>query len=70
MLDWIDAALSAVSIGAQTIEEAFFAHTVIETADGQSGRLIEYVKTLRDLNGGGRLPSTGTLRAIGSGGGR
>lgn len=61
VLDWIDAALSAVSIGAQTIDEAFYAHTVIETVDGQRGRLIDYVGTIADAVGaGGKLPNPGS----------
>lgn len=61
VLDWIDAALSAVSIGAQTLEEAFYAHTVIETMDGQRGRLVDYVNTIAafDPNAAGKLPSPG-----------
>lgn len=63
LLDWIDAALLAVSVGAQTIEEAFFAHSVIVTSDGQTGRLVDYVHTLEQASGGesgsGRLPNPG-----------
>lgn len=63
LLDWIDAALLAVSVGAQTIEEAFFAHSVIVTSDGQTGRLVDYVHTLEQASGGesgsGKLPNPG-----------
>lgn len=61
VLDWIDAALSAVSIGAQTLDEAFYAHTIIETMDGQRGRLVDYVNTIAafDPNAAGKLPSPG-----------
>jgi hypothetical protein len=63
LLDWIDAALLAVSVGAQTIEEAFFAHSVIVTSDGQTGRLVDYVHTLEQATGGeagsGKLPNPG-----------
>lgn len=62
---WIDAALSAVSLGAQTIEEAFFAHLMVTTEDGSQGRLVDYVTTLA-AERGGMLPST-TQRLLGSG---
>lgn len=70
LLDWIDASLSAVSIGAQTIEEAFYAHTVIETVDGQRGRLIDYVETIKGAGGdaSGRLPNPGRTLQLGAGG--
>jgi hypothetical protein len=75
LLSWINAALSAVAIGAQTIEEAFFAHVVVETTDGQNGRLIDYVHTLEGGDGAtpGRLPNPGAVidgsfrRALGPG---
>lgn len=61
VLDWIDAALSAVSIGAQSIDEAFYAHTIIETMDGQRGRMVDYVNTIAafDPDAAGKLPSPG-----------
>lgn len=63
LLDWIDAALLAVSVGAQTIEEAFFAHSIIVTSSGQTGRLVDYVHTLETVNdgkaGSGKLPDPG-----------
>lgn len=62
---WIDAALAAVSIGAQSIEEAFFAHLIVENTDGQSGRVIDYVHTLQE-GAGGQLPAPRLL--LGSGG--
>lgn len=69
VLDWIDASLSAVSIGAQTIEEAFYAHTVIETVDGQRGRLIDYVGTISAFGEEGKLPAPGgQFKQIGAGG--
>lgn len=72
VLDWIDAALSAVSIGAQTIEEAFYAHTVVETVDGQRGRLVDYVNTITAWGDPqtGKLPHSGgeMFKRIGAGG--
>lgn len=70
VLDWIDASLSAVSVGAQTLETAFYAHTVIETADGQRGRLIDYVETIKGAAGDaqGRLPKPGVTLQLGPGG--
>ena len=38
---WIDAALSASSVGLQTITEAFFAHAVVDVANGR--RMIEVI---------------------------
>ena len=49
---WIDAALSAASIGVQTITEAFLAHTVVVRDDGRQQRMMDY---LNDT--GGALPS-------------
>lgn len=47
---WIDAALSAASIGLQTITEAFFAHAVV----GESGaRMIEVVEAFQGQLGAG-----------------
>lgn len=57
LLDWIEAALLAVALGVQTIEEAFFAHTVVTTRDGQTGRLIDYVHAIEHSTGD--LPATG-----------
>jgi hypothetical protein len=64
LLDWIDASLSAVTIGAQTLEEAFFAHLLVETTDGQTGRTIDYVTVLSETSGqsnghGRKLPGLG-----------
>jgi hypothetical protein len=61
---WIDAALSAVQLGAQTIEEAFFAHLLVATDDGRTGRLVDYVKSI-GAGSGGVLPSA--TRLLGSG---
>jgi hypothetical protein len=65
---WIDAALSAVSLGAQTIQEAFFAHLVVTTEDGTQGRLVDYIATL-GLANGSALPSANRL-ALSSGSAR
>lgn len=47
---WIDAALSAASIGMQTITEAFFAHTVVGV-DGE--RMIDLVEKCQQQLGSG-----------------
>lgn len=63
LLDWIDAALLAVAMGAQTLEEAFFAHSVVTTQDGQTGRMIDYVHAIETAAGAepgsGLLPTPG-----------
>jgi hypothetical protein len=66
---WIDAALSAVSLGAQTIEEAFFAHLIVTTEDGKDGRLVEYMANLSAAAGGSLLPMPRRL-ALGAGSSR
>ena len=48
---WIDAALSAASIGFQTITEAFFAHVVIKLDNGSTARMSEVVEAMQ-----GQLP--------------
>ncbi len=53
---WIDAALSAVSLGAQSIEEAFFAHLVVHTEDGKRARMVEYIGSIGAASGM-RLPA-------------
>lgn len=40
---WIDAALSAATIGVQTITEAFFAHTIVVDDGGRTERMADYV---------------------------
>lgn len=60
LLFWIEASMMAVQLGAQSMEEAFFAHLVVTTDDGQEGRLVEYVATL-GLATGGLLPSSRRL---------
>ncbi len=40
---WIDAALSATTIGVQTISEAFFAHTIVVDDGGRTERMAEYI---------------------------
>lgn len=63
---WIDAALAAVSIGAQSIEEAFFAHLIVETTEGEEGRLADYIATLQRAASGseGRLPTLASVRRL------
>lgn len=60
LLIWIEASLLAVKLGAQSMEEAFFAHLVVTTDDGQEGRLVDYVATLGKA-AGGTLPSARRL---------
>lgn len=55
LVDWLDAALSTTSLGVQTVEEVFLAHAVLPTADGKSGRVIDYI-TAAMINRGG-LPA-------------
>ncbi|HXF23303.1 MAG TPA: hypothetical protein VN602_02225 [Gemmatimonadaceae bacterium] len=62
---WVDAALSAVSLGAQSIEEAFFAHLVVTSEGGKPERLVEYMAKLAAASGN-MLPSP-TARRLGSG---
>lgn len=57
---WIDAALAAVSIEAQSIEEAFFAHLIVADTDGQEGRVIDYIHSLQQ-GAGGNLPAARLL---------
>lgn len=40
---WVDAALSAASIGMQTITEAFLAHTMVVDDGGQATRMMDYL---------------------------
>jgi hypothetical protein len=70
LLDWVEATLLVVSLGAQTIEEAFFAHTVVTTDDGKTGRMIDYVHSIESFgDGDGRMPRIGTeWRQLGAGG--
>jgi hypothetical protein len=49
---WVDAALSAASVGFQTITEAFFAHTVVQLDNGQRARMVEVVEAMQ-----GQLPN-------------
>ena len=49
---WIDAALSAASIGFQTITEAFFAHVVVKLDNGNTARMSEVVESMQ-----GQLPT-------------
>jgi hypothetical protein len=56
LLTWIEASLLAVQLGAQSLEEAFFANLLVTTDDGHEGRLVDYVATLGTA-AGGTLPS-------------
>jgi hypothetical protein len=60
LLLWIEASLLAVKLGAQSMEEAFFAHLLVTTEDGQEGRMVDYVATL-GVAAGGVLPSARRL---------
>lgn len=44
---WIDAALSAVAAGLQTVIEAFLAHTLIVHENGRTERMADYIKNVR-----------------------
>jgi|SRR6185437_2877888 len=65
LLTWIEASLLAVALGAQSMEEAFFAHVLVTDESGQEGRIIEYVGTLA-AGANGVLPSPRRL-LLGSG---
>lgn len=39
----IEASLSSVSLGVQTIEEVFMAHTLVALADGRTARMTDYL---------------------------
>lgn len=57
---WIDAACTAATAGLTTIEEAFFAHRLVQAPDGTTGRMIDYVQTLSAQSGGPRLLGSGS----------
>lgn len=71
LLDWVEATLLAASMGAQTLEEAFFAHVEVTTDDGQTGRMIDYVHSIESFgDGSGQLPRLGgtwSKRLLGAG---
>lgn len=46
LLLWIDAALSAAAVGAQTVTEAFLAHTLVVDGEGRTMRTIEYMDSV------------------------
>jgi hypothetical protein len=52
LVDWLDAALSTTSLGVQTVEEVFLAHAVLPTADGGTGRVIDYITAAMLAKGG------------------
>lgn len=62
---WIDAALAAVSLGAQTLEDAFLAHMIVTDASGGTGRLGDYMATLEFA--GVNLPPMQALRQLAAG---
>jgi hypothetical protein len=60
---WIDAALSAATVGVQTITEAFFAHTIVVDDGGRAERMVDYVERTGGAIGPGvraLLPSSTT----------
>lgn len=60
LLLWIEASLLAVALGAQSMEEAFFAHMIVETEDGQRGRVVDYFGMLT-YSDTGKLPNPNRL---------
>lgn len=58
----VDAAFAAAAVGASSVEEAFHAHLVVTTTDGQSGRMVDYMATLAGAHG--ELPSTAQVRRM------
>ena len=58
LVDWLDAALNTVAMGAQSAEDVFLAHTFVRVADGSMQRMKDYAHAA--LNGG-------TLPLLGSG---
>lgn len=59
LLLWIDAALSAAAVGAQTITEAFLAHTLVSHENGKVERMMDYL----DTAGGALAPGVRALLA-------
>lgn len=53
---WIDAALAAVSIGAQSIEDAFLAHMVITDALGHTARVGDHMRDALSAGDRDRIP--------------
>jgi hypothetical protein len=41
---WVDAALTSVESGMQSMEEAFYPHLMVRDVSGARGRLIDFVK--------------------------
>lgn len=60
---WIDAALSAASIGVQTITEAFLAHTMVVSENGRAERMADYLGRTQ----GALAPGVRALLASGTG---
>lgn len=49
----VEAALAAAAIGLQTLEESFYAHTMLTLGDGQPTRAIDLVQTVQKRLGSG-----------------
>ena len=41
LVDWLDAALTTVAMGAQRVEEAFLPHVMLTLHDGTQGRVVD-----------------------------
>lgn len=52
LLLWAEGALAAVDAGIYTLQEAFFAHTMIATPGGGKMPAVDAVNTMRRLTGG------------------
>lgn len=49
----VEAALASAAIGLQTLEESFYAHTMIQLGDGTPTRAIDMVQTVQKRIGAG-----------------
>lgn len=54
---FVDASLAAVALGLATLEEAFFAHTLVRTQEGQVGRASDFIAKLRETGKLAALPA-------------
>lgn len=54
LLLWAEAALSAVDAGLYSLQEAFFAHTLIETPGGAKLLAVDAINTMKRLSAGAR----------------
>ena len=43
---WVDAACSAAAAGLQPMSEAFFAHTLVRNADGETLRMVDHLNAV------------------------